>query len=104
MTLLFPHRVKRTDVYHAVDYGRGEDLARASKQPVKMAEGVRVGRVEVTNNGHDYVKEPDGKVFVVTVLEYGGQAAVERFADEAEAMAAHDRGVAELKGRYVLDE
>lgn len=94
---LFPHKIIRTDVYAEVDYGRGYDLARASGQPAKDPVGVRLGWVQIEDTGHDYVKEPDGKIYVVMMLEYGGPFAIERYATKEEAMAAHDRMVLELK-------
>lgn len=93
----FPHRIIRTDVYAEVDYGRGADLARASGQPAKDPVGARIGFVQVEDTGLSYVKEPDGKPYVVIMLEYGGAYAIERYETKEEALEAHDRCVLELK-------
>jgi hypothetical protein len=89
---LFPHRLRRTDVYRDVDYGRGPDLARASGQPVQDPVGVRVGWVESTLV--DGVYRTAMKAFV------DGNSLVETYATEAEALEAHDRLVVELKALY----
>ena len=86
---LFPHRLKRTDVYADVTYGRGVDLARASGQPVEDPVGRRIGWVETTCI--------EG-VYQTLMLEYENRGTEMLTRDnEADALRDHDALLAKLK-------